>query len=408
MTGYFGNPESEHGKCESCNCNTDGIVSDECDEVTGQCNCKSGVIGKMCDKCEAERHVLQNQKCRLCDNCTLTLLDKVDEIELYLNFEAGYLGNMTVTAPWETLDKYEESVDDLGNMLRRGQHDTRTLFDRYSITRMDKMKTRARNMQIKTQKMRIKAEKRTLDTDGLQNKTDQFISDLMQTCESLRNTIDNLNQYGTSDHQVTLEGALNQATDYLNKIEDKSNDYFSNFDVQQSHDLFTEYSNITKWAKYHEKSAIAIKSDLDQLNDRLENMKSLEKKASATIEEADSLAIINLSTLDHLKNKYLMIGSLADDVTEFPYLDKAAAFEVLENQIQDNMGNIERDIGTLKSLIQEGSTILNEQADQYEDVMENKVTAASIHATDLLEKSINYKDLFKDSKLGSENALKAR
>lgn len=43
MLGYYGNTEGLNGKCSECDCDPDGIVSDECDEVTGQCNCKPGM-----------------------------------------------------------------------------------------------------------------------------------------------------------------------------------------------------------------------------------------------------------------------------------------------------------------------------------------------------------------------------
>lgn len=62
--GYFGEPQKLDGSCESCDCNIEGIVSDECDELTGQCNCKHGVIGRRCDRCELPRHLLMNNKCQ--------------------------------------------------------------------------------------------------------------------------------------------------------------------------------------------------------------------------------------------------------------------------------------------------------------------------------------------------------
>lgn len=60
--GYYRNPVT--GGCDSCNCDIYGRASDECDQVTGQCNCKPGFNGTDCSKCEAYRHVLDNQQCR--------------------------------------------------------------------------------------------------------------------------------------------------------------------------------------------------------------------------------------------------------------------------------------------------------------------------------------------------------
>ena len=62
--GFFGYPQNKDGFCESCDCNVEGIVSDECDELTGQCNCRQGVTGRRCDKCELPRHLLIDYQCQ--------------------------------------------------------------------------------------------------------------------------------------------------------------------------------------------------------------------------------------------------------------------------------------------------------------------------------------------------------
>lgn len=62
--GFFGYPHHAEGSCESCDCNSEGIVSDECDELSGQCNCKPGVTGRQCNKCELPRHLLIDYQCQ--------------------------------------------------------------------------------------------------------------------------------------------------------------------------------------------------------------------------------------------------------------------------------------------------------------------------------------------------------
>lgn len=62
--GYFGIPDEEGGHCTECDCDPNGIVSNECDGLTGQCNCKPGITGRRCDKCEESRSILQDGHCK--------------------------------------------------------------------------------------------------------------------------------------------------------------------------------------------------------------------------------------------------------------------------------------------------------------------------------------------------------
>lgn len=63
-TGYYGIPDAVNGRCEKCDCDPNGIVSNECDELTGQCNCKAGVTGRRCDRCSENKSILENGHCK--------------------------------------------------------------------------------------------------------------------------------------------------------------------------------------------------------------------------------------------------------------------------------------------------------------------------------------------------------
>uniref|UniRef100_A0A673BIA3 Laminin, alpha 1 n=1 Tax=Sphaeramia orbicularis TaxID=375764 RepID=A0A673BIA3_9TELE len=60
--GYYGNPSSPGGVCSTCKCSQWGSLNPLCDHVTGQCECKAGVKGQLCDGCE-ERHVMEGGAC---------------------------------------------------------------------------------------------------------------------------------------------------------------------------------------------------------------------------------------------------------------------------------------------------------------------------------------------------------
>ncbi|KAK0150257.1 Laminin subunit alpha-1 [Merluccius polli] len=80
--GYYGNPSSAGGRCEACGCNVWGSLHAVCDDITGQCACRPGVRGQLCDQCE-DRHILEGQ--HSCDDdCTGILLGDLDVLHNHL------------------------------------------------------------------------------------------------------------------------------------------------------------------------------------------------------------------------------------------------------------------------------------------------------------------------------------
>uniref|UniRef100_A0A663M6X7 Laminin subunit alpha-1 n=1 Tax=Athene cunicularia TaxID=194338 RepID=A0A663M6X7_ATHCN len=78
--GYYGDPQLPGGSCHPCMCNPSGSVHVNCDRATGQCFCKQGVTGQLCEECEP-RHLLVEDECVSCDdNCTGVLLNSLDNL----------------------------------------------------------------------------------------------------------------------------------------------------------------------------------------------------------------------------------------------------------------------------------------------------------------------------------------
>ncbi|XP_078543662.1 laminin subunit alpha-1 [Lissotriton helveticus] len=78
--GYYGNPSEPGGSCQQCDCNPNGSVHGHCDRQSGQCVCKDGVTGRLCDACQP-RHLLLETECISCDDeCTGLLLNDLDSL----------------------------------------------------------------------------------------------------------------------------------------------------------------------------------------------------------------------------------------------------------------------------------------------------------------------------------------
>lgn len=60
-----GRGDIENG-CPECSCNSTGSISEICDPVSGQCTCKPGVFGKHCDQCNTWYYNFTAQGCTAC------------------------------------------------------------------------------------------------------------------------------------------------------------------------------------------------------------------------------------------------------------------------------------------------------------------------------------------------------
>ncbi|KAG9347794.1 hypothetical protein JZ751_003809, partial [Albula glossodonta] len=112
--GYYGNPSEPDGHCQPCQCSTAGSLHPRCDTLTGQCECKAGVQGHLCDECE-DRHVLSGDQCISCnDECTGVLLDTLDSLE-----EAAQSFNFTgvILAPYSLLVSLENGTEEVKTLL---------------------------------------------------------------------------------------------------------------------------------------------------------------------------------------------------------------------------------------------------------------------------------------------------
>ncbi|XP_026527653.1 laminin subunit alpha-1 [Notechis scutatus] len=112
--GYYGHPRVPGGKCQQCQCNQNGSLHHHCDHISGQCVCKQGVTGQLCDQCDS-RHILVENECVSCDDdCTGQLLNDLDNFD-----KAVHLVNFTgaILAPYGALSDLENATKHLKDAL---------------------------------------------------------------------------------------------------------------------------------------------------------------------------------------------------------------------------------------------------------------------------------------------------
>ncbi|EMP33411.1 Laminin subunit alpha-1 [Chelonia mydas] len=117
--GYYGNPEMPGSSCQQCQCNPSGSIHNNCDHISGQCLCKQGVTGQLCDACEP-RHILVENECVSCnDDCTGVLLNDLDHLDkaiFSVNFTGVTFAPYGILADVENVTKYLK----LTRILERG------------------------------------------------------------------------------------------------------------------------------------------------------------------------------------------------------------------------------------------------------------------------------------------------
>ncbi|XP_051970169.1 laminin subunit alpha-1 [Xyrauchen texanus] len=65
--GFYGDAVTEKN-CQACGCYGNGSLSNICDVITGQCECKANVVGQSCAHCQEGYYgINSNDGCRLCE-----------------------------------------------------------------------------------------------------------------------------------------------------------------------------------------------------------------------------------------------------------------------------------------------------------------------------------------------------
>ncbi|KAK6055015.1 laminin EGF-like protein, partial [Cooperia oncophora] len=115
VVGYFGEPSMPGGFCQSCDCHPDGSLNGACNPLTGQCECRVGVTGRDCSRCQ-HRHAFIGGVCTSCDQgCYLPLMTMVDELEMTLANQ-----NFTTLRPipWKRLSRIGNNTELMFEFMR--------------------------------------------------------------------------------------------------------------------------------------------------------------------------------------------------------------------------------------------------------------------------------------------------
>lgn len=132
--GYFGDPRLPGGSCHPCQCNPGGSVDGNCDGATGQCLCKPGVTGQLCEECEPRHLLLEDEcVCRWFLNCLLSQGAVLHSSDIYVHVVIPWMGLwcQAMFFPWrkETLRNYYScKTERFGEDILWRSHPTSTIL----------------------------------------------------------------------------------------------------------------------------------------------------------------------------------------------------------------------------------------------------------------------------------------
>nr|XP_018899369.1 PREDICTED: laminin subunit alpha-1 [Bemisia tabaci] len=406
--GWFGFPQKINGSCRMCECNPHGSVSDECHELSGQCNCKLGITGRDCSVCPP-RHTLSNKGCVACeDGCTDLLLDKLEDLEGTLREASITVSDGTIAAPWPRLMVFESNLTELEsvaqvfsstnrklNLLLEDIDDVIKKKSKHALTKVKKIEKNSLNASTDAYLLRADAETELLAAKILEREIFEIVY--------------SLKSYGKTEESedVNTGAALSEAKLLFNQIRD--------FDFEP---ITINVINVSEGCKalLDDVEESSNHNDLDNLQKRLdtvlEKIRDLDKnvlnimgnleKVRHTTESNKEVAL----RLDEVSNEIVSIESETDETLN----TTLQQMDVIENRFEEFQSNVEelKDVGEyLKNLTRQASekeASLSNLNPLYKEVY---VIPAQKHADGLLESARSYDDLFQFTRQKSDYALRA-
>ncbi|KAF7990369.1 hypothetical protein HCN44_000174 [Aphidius gifuensis] len=406
--GFYGYPKSIDGTCKPCNCNLAGSASDECDEETGQCNCKLGSTGRDCSQCTNYRHVLINNSCKSCDdNCTGILLDDIEKMTIFLDTETVDIANGYIPLPWLKLSSFNESLT--------------TTFDEIKI--LEKFEKLFKNIQwlnfkIFMQKFEgifnnaVNTMSNSWDTKIKSELLKNNISTLLDDIKNLRNSLNIITieivEFGDKIKKVGLKKSLEESIEMLNELRSV------NFDKKkkQCYDIIDKTTDLIEWLESKlilSESLEDTKINIMKLLMKYDDLKPHIKK---TIENFMTYEIIysqNNNSYNHIKNQNDNIDIVNADVRGMidegvKLYQDADEFIIDSSNDVANFQSIKSKLSYCSEKLYEKEGISYRLNNEYN---EKYVIEANKHVIKLTDFVNRYVALFDQTRNDASNSLKA-
>ncbi|TMW53859.1 hypothetical protein DOY81_001030 [Sarcophaga bullata] len=407
-SGYYGNPlTSPFAVCKPCECNLNGISRDGCDGLTGQCYCREGVTGLKCDKCQQPKYHVEEKGCRLCDNCTLLLLDYVELIGYKLRRGIHNMDLTGIPAPYLKVEEYEDMFT-MQNKRFKDFDTARKLLINYDSQALLKLDSHSENQKFQNRKALALAEKRNQAVKSILNDANLLYKDLDSMQASILENIANLENYGRGSNYLSLPTALQQARFYLDSIK-QHRDSVNNIRTTAAcaWHYFYKFGNATDESFDQQAKVEMFWRDLNNTNFRISDIRMQADRTVDMQNEIDDILEHIRNLKSYVREDYQQIQDLTGRIQQYlkeTLLDPTAVL------VERNVQRLEILSGNMDQVIKLG-TVLNATLDDndsiHREVRKHWLPKAQKHAARLLERSNEYARQFQPTRNGARIAMLA-
>lgn len=408
--GYFGRPELENGKCESCQCDIDGSLSKSCDKVSGLCQCLKGISGAKCNRCDTPKHIPSDGQCKLCDECSLLLLERLDIIEMESNDSITFIDSMEILAPWNSLNEYNESLINLKSILRTKKllHDQILLWN---DTSFDKLESKVENLKKKIKVNTNRVEKRKFDV--IKSVSDAKIIDIdtLEQITTINKMINQLNEYGFHVSHINMQNALLDAKKFIHEINSRKN-------ILKTHNKSHEnvqmcLKNIGVNIGMHDQNSTIVTENLDNELDQFillkEKIQEINKFVNLTEMYNDQTNEINKNNgeqIIHLKNKLTRLNQLENVILQ--KLNNSFYSQSVEhlNTIGNNFKEVHNTAQDIVAVNKSLSVKIQNYGNDLQALLP-KIEDAEDFSDDITDKFLLYNTQFQNTQVGTIEAIQA-
>uniref|UniRef100_A0A182NLL6 Laminin subunit alpha-1 n=1 Tax=Anopheles dirus TaxID=7168 RepID=A0A182NLL6_9DIPT len=405
--GYFGHPHLDNGHCDACECNREGSMSDECDHYTGECHCRPGITGRKCDRCEQPKHIVQDYRCKICDNCTITLIDDFDVLASRLAEETAHIDRNGIPAPWIELTKYEAKTLQLSNRVAR-LLEAEDMAKKFMADFAEPLKRNATRLTKRLHKLDNRMTTREEEISKCTERANGLFDEIEGIDRDLRGTIQVLKNYGVGDHHIKLPLAVQEAKDLMQDIRDRYGAMeFDDTVLECANRQLDHWSNVSKSVDRQGRRLDDLKFEIEQLNLKADHLQNYTVQVFRHVQETEVYQTTNQKHFDRARAGYKTAVDDEVDVKKLLDTNIMADTDVKLVQLDDNYKQLEQDNQTLHVLVEDLNESMETLIREKSVLLETQIPKSVRHAEQLKAKADHIKNKFQSTEDASAKAMQA-